>query len=72
MEVVELTGKKRSSVLKRLHKLEKAKIVEKKMDQERKFYWKVIHIPPKPIAPILWRESKSIIELAEEKEHDNI
>ena len=68
MEVVDLTGKKRSSVLKRLHKLEKASIVEKKMDQERKFYWKILEIPNKPIAPRLWKESCSLEEIKEKNE----
>jgi len=67
MEVVALTNKKRSSVLKRLHKLENAEIMEKKMDEERKFFWMVKYIPDKPKAPILWRESKSLIELEEER-----
>lgn len=67
MEVVALTDKKRSSVLKRLHKLENAGIMEKKMDEERKFFWMVIYIPDKPKAPILWRESKSLSELEEER-----
>ncbi len=67
MEVVELTGKKRSSVLKRLHKLESVGIVEKRIDEERRFYWLVLFIPDKPLAPKLWRESKSIYELQAEK-----
>jgi len=67
MEVVELTKKKRSSVLKRLHKLEHAKIINCKTDEERKFYWIVKSIPDKPRAPKLWRESKSLIELEELK-----
>ena len=67
MEVVTLTKKKRSSVLKRLHKLEKAGIIECKTDEERKFYWMVKIIPDKPRAPKLWKESKSLIELEAEK-----
>lgn len=66
MEIVKLTGKKRSSVLKRLHKLESAGIMDKKTDEERKFFWKVIYYPEKPKAPKLWKESKSIYELEEE------
>ena len=69
MEVVKLTNKKRSSVLKRLHKLERAKIIDCKTDQERKFFWKVNYIPDKPKAPKLWKESKSIYELEEERVH---
>lgn len=69
MEVVKLTNKKRSSVLKRLHKLERSKIISCKTDQERKFFWKVNYIPDKPKVPKLWRESKSIYELAEESIH---
>jgi len=69
MEVVKLTNKKRSSVLKRLHKLERAKIIACKTDQERKFFWKVNYIPDKPKAPKLWKESKSIYELEEERLH---
>lgn len=68
MEVVKLTNKKRSSVLKRLHKLKNAKIIECKTDEERKFYWKVTEIPKKPKAPRLWKESKSIYELEAEKQ----
>ncbi len=71
MEVVQLTGKKRSSVLKRLHKLESVDIVEKRIDEERRFYWLVLFIPDKPQAPKLWRESKSIYELQAEKEDGN-
>ena len=67
MEVVTLTKKKRSSVLKRLHKLEKAGIIACKTDEERKFYWMVNTIPDKPRAPKLWKESKSLIELEAEK-----
>ena len=67
MEVVNLTKKKRSSVLKRLHKLEKAGIIKYKTDEERKFYWMVNYIPKKPKTPKLWKESKSIYELEEEK-----
>ena len=69
MEVVKLTGKKRSSVLKRLHKLEDAKILSNKMNDERKFYWKVNYIPDRPKTPKLWKESKSLIELEEERKH---
>lgn len=68
MEVVQLTGKKRSSVLKRLHKLESIDIVEKRIDEERRFYWLVLFIPDKPLAPKLWKESKSIYELQAEKD----
>ena len=67
MEVVTLANKKRSSVLKRLHKLENADIMEKKMDEERKFFWMVKYIHERPKTPILWRESKSLIELEEER-----
>lgn len=63
MEVVKLTGKKRSSVLKRLHKLESVGIVEKRVDEERRFFWLVLYIPERPVAPKLWKESKSIYEL---------
>jgi len=63
MEVVNLTHKKRSSVLKRLHKLEKAGIIICKTDEERKFYWMVKMIPGKPKAPRLWKESKSLKQL---------
>ncbi len=66
MEVVDLTGKKRSSVLKRLHKLESAKIIDCKTDEERRYYWRVLLIPDKPKAPKLWKESKSLNELREE------
>lgn len=69
MEVVELTGKKRSSVLKRLHKLESAKIIECKTDEERRYYWRVLLIPNKPKAPKLWIESKSINELKMEEDY---
>ena len=69
MEVVTLANKKRSSVLKRLHKLENADIMEKKMDEERKFFWMVKYIPERPKTPILWRESKSLIELEEERKN---
>jgi len=61
--------KKRSSVLKRLHKLESVNIVEKRIDEERRFYWLVLYIPERPPAPKLWKESKSIYELQEEKDN---
>ena len=67
MEVVKLTGKKRSSVLKRLHKLESADIIECKTDEERRYYWRVKDIPEKPNAPKLWIESKSIYDINKEK-----
>ena len=70
MEVVQLTGKKRSSVLKRLHKLESVGIITKKTDSERKFYWKVLKIPDRPKTPKLWRESKSIYDLKKEGIYD--
>jgi len=65
MEVVNLTKKKRSSVLKRLHKLERANIIQCKTNEERKFYWKVNYIPDKPKAPKLWKPSLSLNELKE-------
>lgn len=68
MEIVELTGRKRSSVLKRLHKLEKAGYMENKMDEDRKFYWKVIKIPEKPKPKLIKRESLSLEELKDK--HD--
>ena len=65
MEIVNLTKKKRSSVLKRLHKLEKVGIIQCKTDKDRRFYWKVNYIPEKPRAPKLWKESLSLNELKE-------
>jgi hypothetical protein len=66
LEIVDKTKKQRCAVLKRLHRLENAGIVEKRMGQDQKFYWKVRQMPEKPKAPKIWKESKSLTELAEE------
>ncbi len=68
LEIVDITKKQRCAVLKRLHRLENAKIVEKRMGKDQKFYWKVVNMPDKPLAPKIWKESKSLVELAEEAE----
>ena len=65
VEIVEMTKKQRSAVLKRLHRLEEAKIVEKRLGKDQKFYWKVIEMPKKPKAPKIWKESLSLKDLAE-------
>lgn len=66
LEIVDITKKQRCAVLKRLHRLENAKIVEKRMGKDQKFYWKVCNMPDKPKAPKIWKESKSIYQLEEE------
>jgi hypothetical protein len=67
LEIVDITGKQRCAVLKRLHRLETAKIVEKRMGKDQKFYWKVCDMPEKPKAPKIWKESRSIYDIAAEK-----
>ncbi len=66
LEIVDMTKKQRCAVLKRLHRLEDAKVIEKRLGPDQKFYWKVIGMPEKPKAPKLWKESKSLVELAQE------
>lgn len=67
LEIVDMTKKQRCAVLKRLHRLENAKIVEKRMGPDQKFYWKVKEMPEKPKAPKIWKESKSIYQIEEER-----
>lgn len=67
LEIVDITKKQRCAVLKRLHRLENAKIVEKRMGKDQKFYWKVSSMPEKPKAPKIWKESKSLVQLEEER-----
>jgi hypothetical protein len=66
LEIVDITKKQRCAVLKRLHRLENANIVEKRMGKDQKFYWKVKEMPEKPKAPKIWKESKSIYQIEEE------
>ena len=67
LEIVEITKKQRCAVLKRLHRLETAQIVEKRMGKDQKFYWKVCDMPEKPKAPKIWKESRSIYDIAADK-----
>lgn len=62
VEIVEMTGKQRCAVLKRLHRLEKAGIMEKRTDSNGSFYWKVLNMPARPIPPKVWIEPKSVFE----------
>ena len=48
LEIVDKTKKQRCAVLKRLHRLEEAGIIEKRLGPDQKFYWKVIKMPVKP------------------------
>jgi len=66
LEIVDITKKQRCAVLKRLHRLENANIVEKRMGKDQKFYWKVKAMPEKPKAPKIWKESKSIYDIEAE------
>ena len=68
VEIVAMVKKQRCAVLKRLHRLEEAKIVEKRLGKNQKFYWKVISMPDKPKPPKVWKESKSLVEIQEEQE----
>jgi hypothetical protein len=72
LEIVDKTKKQRCAVLKRLHRLENAGIVEKRMGKDQRFYWLVVNMPPRPKAPKIWKESKSLVELEEEAQGVNI
>ena len=65
VEIVEMVNRQRCAVLKRLHRLEDAKVIEKRLGPDQKFYWKVVEIPDKPPAPKLWKESLSLADLEE-------
>ncbi len=65
VEIVEMVNRQRCAVLKRLHRLEDAKVIEKRLGPDQKFYWKVAKLPDKPPAPKLWKESLSLVELEE-------
>ena len=71
LEIVDKTKRQRCAVLKRLHRLENAGIVKKRMGKDQRFYWLVVNMPEKPRAPKIWKESKSLIELAEESQNLN-
>ncbi len=63
VEIVEMTKRQRCAVLKRLHRLEAAGLIEKRLGQDGGFFWKVIKVPEKPTPPTLWKEPKSIYEM---------
>ena len=65
LEIVQMTGKQRCAVLKRLHRLENAGLIEERAGDNGEFYWLVLKIPDKPEPPKIWRESLSITELKE-------
>ena len=66
-DIVKMKVHQRCSVLKQLHRLEKAGYLEKKTGKDNEFYWKVKEMPNKPEGPKLWKESKSFVELEEER-----
>ena len=66
-DIVKMKMHQRCSVLKQLHRLEKAGLLEKKTGKDNEFYWKVKTIPEKPEGPKPWTESKSLIQLEEER-----
>ena len=65
LEIVTMTGKQRCAVLKRLHRLENAGLIEERPGQNGEFYWRVLKIPDKPEPPKIWKESLSLAELKE-------
>ena len=67
VEIVEVVQKQRCAVLKRLHRLHKAGLLEYREGPNQTIYWKVKQFPPKPEPPKVWKESKSLQQLAEEK-----
>jgi len=67
VEIVDMVGKQRCAVLKRLHRLEDAKIVEKRLGADQKFYWIVIKMPDRPEPMKIWREPKAINEMTPEE-----
>ena len=67
VEIVEMVGKQRCAVLKRLHRLEDANVVEKRLGPDQKFYWKVIKMPIRPEPLKIWREPKALSEMTPEE-----
>ena len=67
VELVDMVKKQRCAVLKRLHRLEDAHIVEKRLGPDQKFYWKVIKMPDKPIPQKIWIEPKAFSEMTPEE-----
>ncbi len=65
-EIVDMTKKQRCAVLKRLHRLETGGFVEAKPGENAELYWRVIKMPNKPAPLKVWKESKSLTELAAE------
>jgi len=66
LEIVDMVKAQRCAVLKRLHRLEEAKIIESKLNEENQtLYWKVIKLPEKPVSPKMWKESLSLKEMQE-------
>lgn len=63
LEIVTMTGKQRCAVLKRLHRLENAGLIEERAGENGEFYWRVLKIPAKPEPPKIWKESLSVSEL---------
>ena len=55
LELVSLKGNQRCSVLKQLHRLENAGYLEKKINDNVEFYWKVKSYPEKPEAQKRWK-----------------
>ena len=55
LELVGLKGNQRCSVLKQLHRLEEAGFLDKKINDDGEFYWKVSQFPDKPEAKKKWK-----------------
>ena len=70
-DIVSMKSHQRCSVLKQLHRLEKAGYIEKKTGSDNEFYWIVKEIPDKPKAMELWKEStaKAVADVEEALAH---
>lgn len=58
----------RCAILKRLHRLQKAGYLECREGDNQTLWWHVKEMPTKPKPPKVWKEAKSLQELAEERE----
>ena len=70
-DIVSMKSHQRCSVLKQLHRLEKAGYLEKKTGSDNEFYWIVKDVPNKPKPVTLWKESIAVSELEEAFAHQH-
>jgi len=68
VEIVDMVKKQRCAVLKRLHRLKDAGVVEKRLGPDQKFYWKVIKMPGRPEPKKIWKEPKAFNEMTKEEQ----